>query len=356
MKPTITIITPIFNSGFKARKIISQVLAQDITDFEFIIVDDGSTDDSIKHLEPFAKQDRRIKIIKQPNGGPSGARNTGIKDARGKFIIFLDSDDAIDPTMISKMLKKITTTNSDIVTCGIKYITFKNGQQASSVHIGVAPIPKQQKNEPLATYIIKLLGIDGRLYNPCNKIYRTSLIKKHHIQFKEGLDFGEDLTFNLHYLKHCKKITFIHEPLYIYNFDTSSGTFGKSSLIYKNRQTNFQELLKFAGNNLDQKTLDLLSWVKFYWLCSFGLAVSSSNLKFKAKLKKIKSAKESDKFPLAKNRRNIGTKKYLIELMLTVCKITTFGLFIFVATLNFFKNNHHSARLWRRLQVGSTTK
>jgi len=256
--------------------------------------------------------------------------------------------------MISKMMHKITTNNSDLVACAIKFITLRPNKPNSTTCLGATPIPEQRQDELFKKHLIKLLGNDGRLYSLCNKIFRADLIKKHRIKFQSGLDFGEDLTFNLHYLSHCQKIDFIYEPLYIYNFDTTSGTFGKSSLIYSHRQQNYQELLKFAGPNPDQSTQDLLGWIKFYWLFSFCLAICGSDLKFRPKLQKLAAAKKSEKLSLAKHRKNIGTKKYLTQIIIKIFAPTAFGLYLLASTASHIKQNRHLANFWRRLQASSS--
>jgi len=354
-QPILSIIIPVFNNGAKAQIIIAQILKQKHTDFELILVNDGSSDDSLEYLKKFKQQDKRIKLIDQPNGGPSSARNAGLKTTRGHYVMFFDSDDAIAPTMIFEMMHKITTTNSDLVACAIKFITLRHNKPNSTTCLGVTSIPEQRQDDPFKKHLIRLLGNDGRLYSLCNKIFRADLIKKHHIKFQSGLDFGEDLTFNLHYLKHCQKINFIYEPLYIYNFDATSGTFGKSSLIYSHRQQNYQELLRFAGPNLDQPTQDLLGWIKFYWFFSFCLAICSSDQKFKSKLAKLSTAKKAEKLPLAKRRKNLGTKKYLTQITIKIFATTTFGLYLLASIANHIKQNRYLANFWRKLQASSGT-
>jgi glycosyltransferase involved in cell wall biosynthesis len=356
-KPSLSIIIPVYNTGKIAKRIINTVLKQDFNDFELILVNDGSKDDSLKHLQKFEKQDKRVKVISQKNSGsPSGARNAGLKHAHGQYLIFLDSDDDIDSKMISKMVKKITNNKLDLVTCGIKYITIKNGHQSSVVDIGVTPVPVQKKDEDFTTYIVKLLGIDGRLYNPCNKIFLLDIIKKHHLQFDVNLNFGEDLTFNLQYFKHIKNIEFINEPLYYYYSDITTGTFGKSSLIYENRLKNFTSLLEFASNNTSAKLPDLLGWIKHFWFYSFALAVDNANLKRTEKVNLLKSAIKIDKLTPAKNSRYIGRNKLLIERTLGLAAKTPSGLLTFIRLSNSIKNNRFSARAWRKLMSFMTGK
>lgn len=350
-KPSLSIIIPVWNTGKVAVRIVGRILKQKFDDFELILVNDGSTDDSLKYLRQFEKQDKRVMVVNRKNnsGGPSGARNTGLKHACGKYLMLLDSDDDIEPDMISKMTKKMICEKLDLVTCGIKYITIKNGRQSSVVNIGVSPIPAQSKDEDFATYIVRLLGIDGRLYNPCNKIFRTSLIKKHGLSFDANLDFGEDLTFNLQYLRFVDNMGFINEPLYHYYLDITTGRFGRSSLVYSNRLKNFDSLLDFVGAQKSDQLNDLLGWIKYFWFYSFALAVDSANLKRKEKITLLRCAIRTEHLVPAQNAKNIGKNKYLIEKVLTFVAKTPGGLLNLVRMSGFMKNGRLSAKAWRKL-------
>ncbi|MCL2095025.1 glycosyltransferase family 2 protein [Candidatus Saccharibacteria bacterium] len=320
--PALSIIVPVFNAETTIKPLVERILSQAFTDFELILINDGSTDATAKILKTL--KDPRIKIITQKNRGASGARNTGLSHARGRFIMLVDCDDDFAPNFFTSMVAKIEATKSDLVTCGIR---FQDLRHHTTTDIGITKLPPQPKTPTKAhptsapgssnfrTWIVQLLGIDGRLYNPCNKIFRTEIIKKHRLHYDESLDFGEDLTFNLHYLAHCQKIDFILEPLYIYNFDPRTGLFGTSSLVYSNRQKNFQSLVEFAeGKSSEARpsgsaspterrenrrlSRDGLCWIKIKWFYSYLLALSSTDkLTLPQKLHAIKTARKSETFP-----------------------------------------------------------
>jgi glycosyltransferase involved in cell wall biosynthesis len=355
-KPLLSIVIPVYNTGKVVGRIINHILKQEFSDFELILVNDGSKDDSLDRLKEFAAQDTRVKVIDQKNGGASSARNTGIQVAQGKYLMMLDSDDDIDPTMINKLVQKIERGNLDLVTCGIKYITIKNGKQSSAVNIGVTQVPAQNKKEDWAVYIVKLIGDDGRLYNPCNKIFRLDIIKKHKIQYEAGLNLGEDLTFNLAYMKYIKNLGFINEPLYHYYFDITTGTFGKSSLVYDNYLKNFSSLKSFASVSNSDTLPDLLGWIKYKWFYTFSLAVSGSSLKHREKIKLLKDAIASEKFVPAKNTKVIGKNRRLIERFLKTLSKTPTGLLTFMKLSNSIKSNQLSAKTWRKLMSTMTNK
>ena len=114
----VTIVVPVYNVEKYLRKCLNSIVNQTYENIEIICVDDGSPDNSINILNEFAQSDKRVKIIRQENQGLSGARNTGINNAIGKYIMFIDSDDWIELNMVELMVNKIENENLDLVVCG----------------------------------------------------------------------------------------------------------------------------------------------------------------------------------------------------------------------------------------------
>ena len=346
--PLLSIIIPIFNAEKSIEQIVTNVLKQKMKDFELILIDDGSTDKSYEIIKKLAKGDDRIKILQQKNDGASSARNKGIKSARGKFIMFLDADDDIDPTMIVKMTDKIADEKVDLVTCSILFNYIRNNKVISQTNASPHPALVRSSNENFKTYIVRLIGTDGRLYNPCNKIYRGSIIRQNNLEFEVGLDFGEDLTFNLNYLNLTEKIAFIDEPLYIYNFNLAENTSGKSSLIYENRMKNFQTVVDFAGENPNSELSDLIGWIKYYWFYSFVLALCASSLSRRERIKRLKNALQIDTLPRLKDSQYIGKAKWRMTTIFYALRRNPRAIYSTVSTLNFCKNSRFFAMTWRK--------
>ncbi|MCL2869325.1 glycosyltransferase [Candidatus Saccharibacteria bacterium] len=355
VKPLLSIVIPVYNTGQVAGQIISRVLKQPMCDFELILVDDGSTDDSLAILRGWQAKDKRIKVLGQKHSGtPSAGRNTGLKKARGKYLMFLDSDDDIAPSMIPTMMERIQKDEADLVVCRIRFNTLKNGRVVSSVDIDKAPIPSQNKDESKEVYITRLLGMDGRLYHPSNKIFRTDIINQNHLRFNENLKFGEDLIFNLDYIKWTQKISFVDKPLYYYNFGTNISVVGKSALVYENRQQNFQHLLGFVGSNPNERADDLLGWVKFYWFFSFALAVCASNKKARQRFALLSHAIKLEQLTVARSSKYIGKNKYFTEIIISVMSKTPLTLYLLTAFANFIKNSRTLTKFWRLVAAKAT--
>ena len=103
MMPYISVIVPVYNAESTLKKCIDSILVQDFTDFEVILIDDGSQDESLQICEDFAKKDNRVIVVHKENGGVSSARNYGLEIAKGKWVTFIDSDDYVDDELLEKV-------------------------------------------------------------------------------------------------------------------------------------------------------------------------------------------------------------------------------------------------------------
>lgn len=117
--PKISIIVPVYNVEKYLEKCVRSILAQTFTDFELILVDDGSPDSSGAMCDQFAEQDQRVKVIHKENGGLSDARNAGIEIATGEYLGFVDSDDYIADDMYELLYTNIVKEDADLSICGI---------------------------------------------------------------------------------------------------------------------------------------------------------------------------------------------------------------------------------------------
>jgi len=346
--PLLSIIIPVFNAEKSIGELVSHILEQPMTDFELILLDDGSTDNSLRVLKKFAKQDKRIKVFSHTNRGQSFTRNVGIVKSKGEYLMMFDADDDIDSTIISKMTVAITERKVDLVTCGVLFNHIKNGRIISQTNMTPSPKLDRRPNENFTNYVVRLLGTNGLLYNTWNKIYRADLIRQKKLSFEVGLNFGEDLTFNLHYLKIIKRMSFIDEPLYIYNFNLAENTSGKSSLLYDNRIKNYKEVDKFIGKNLSTELADLLGWIKYYWFYSFTLALCASPLPRRERIKRLSNALATDILPKPSTKQHIGRNKQKMESLFYKLRNRPNIIYSAVSTLNFCKNSRVFTKIWRK--------
>lgn len=239
----VSIIVPVYNAEQYLATCIDSLMNQSYKNIEVILINDGSTDNSGKICDEYAKKDSRIKVIHQKNSGPSVARNTGINASVGNYIQFVDSDDSIEPNMSKKLIEAM---NEDVqlVICGYNTINM-NGDNVS-IQKDIPTIDGVHQN----TEFIKNFGefYKNNFINPLwNKLYVTNIIKKFNIFFAENLNLGEDLLFNLEYIKFCNNINIIKCQLYNYLIfnNNSSLTESFKNKLFENQQMLFLKVREF---------------------------------------------------------------------------------------------------------------
>ena len=209
----VSVIIPAYNAEKTLEKCVESVMRQKCQEFEVIIVDDGSIDNTFTICELLKKRDKRISIIHQKNGGSSAARNAGINKAKGEYLVFIDGDDAVDELFLYKLLSPAIEKNLDIVMCGI---TVCYQQQNYSVKNGFEKREIITKCEEVSKLIYESCE-NGMIYSPCNKLYKRDIILDRELYFPLNKEPIEDILFNCEYLKHVQTIAVIPECLYYYN-------------------------------------------------------------------------------------------------------------------------------------------
>lgn len=353
LKPQLSIIIPAYNCGKSITKIVNSILRQSYTDFELIIINDKSVDDTARVINKLAQTDQRIQIIHQTkNSGAAVARNTGIDRSQGKYLMFFDADDDIVPNALMKFIKAIEQPGVELAVSGMTINTIVSGKQVASVDVCLNQPPARKAKENFRLYVLRLLGMDGRLYQVWNKIYLASIIKTNQIKFQPGVNFGEDLLFNLEYFSLMTgKIKFITQPLYTYNQSSDSGTFSQSSLGFANREQNYSELIKFTNSLPGTITkISLLSWIKFYWFYSYTLAIASSHLTKTEKVNRLAKASNFINHTPISAKSVIGGKKVLVEKTLQKLSSSPKLLLSLTGFANRIKNSATTTKLWQRLK------
>lgn len=194
MKPLISIIVPVYNADQYIDKCIDSILNQSYTNFELLLIDDGSVDNSASICKQYAEEDSRIKYIYKKNGGVSSARNLGIENATGKWVCFVDSDDYID----SDYLLNFGVTNDDHITLyaqGYKIICQENIIIKEPAKVGI--FDKKDAYD--------ILEQSDILNSPVFKLYNKGIIDKYKLYFDETVSYGEDHLFSLDYYKFSNK-------------------------------------------------------------------------------------------------------------------------------------------------------
>lgn len=206
----VSIIVPIYNVEEYLGKCIESCLCQTFTDYELILVNDGSTDNGLSICREYEKKDSRIKVLDKPNGGLSDARNAGMKIAMSPYIYFLDSDDFIEPTLIEKCVNKLDETSADMVIFDVyQYFMKTNTKEIIKNGYGDSRCVNVGNNPEVLTKVLNAAW---------NKMYKLSLFKDNHIEYPVGY-YYEDLGTTYKLMLKANQICFINEPLYDYLAD-----------------------------------------------------------------------------------------------------------------------------------------
>lgn len=193
--PLVSIIVPIYNAEKTLHRCIDSILKQTYTNYELLLINDGSTDGSsyicFDYQNAENNKESRIKILNKPNGGVSSARNAGLEMAKGEWITFIDADDWVEADYLENMLPM---DNEDFIMDSSSETILPNG-------------------------IFKDLDVACTGYcirEPWGKFFKTSIINQHALRFDCNLSLGEDLIFCLNYLAHIRKIRTSDTQKYIY--------------------------------------------------------------------------------------------------------------------------------------------
>ena len=211
---TISILMPVYNSQDYLKNTVQDVINQSYKDWELILVDDGSKDNSRNICIELQNLDSRIRVISKENQGVSSTRNTALDNARGEYIAFIDSDDLVHKDYLKILLSSMEKSNGQLAVCGFKERKVSSNGQVEDLSRVFCP------KEIIAIEDMKDLIMDfgnSGLLNPLwNKLYSREIIEKNNIRFKEEVETGEDFIFNLQYFRKINNICFSKEELYYY--------------------------------------------------------------------------------------------------------------------------------------------
>lgn len=233
--PLISIIVPFYGTEKYLEKCVDSILSQTFTDYELLLVDDGSPKEGKSLCDRMALKSGKIHVIHKDNGGLSDARNTGLKAAAGRYIGFVDSDDYLAPEMYSRLYESISSYEADVSICGYLRVCKDSGRKAylpkKEILNGREMLQKLSLREP-EPYI-----------TAWNKLYRRELFDS--AEFTIG-KWNEDVFLFCPLFWQCKKIVCIDEPLYYYVYRQESITGQKKNLKQTDHAEAFYTCFLFA--------------------------------------------------------------------------------------------------------------
>ena len=216
--PLVSIICPVYLAEDYINKCVDSIISQSLYDWELLLIDDGSPDLSGLICDSYAQIDNRIKVIHKRNGGVSSARQTGLENALGEFIIHVDPDDWIESDMLQVLVDNAICHNADLVICDY-YEDYSDEE-----------ILKVQKPSSLSPHLI-LPDFFTRLHGSCcNKLVRRKCFESFGIRFPDGWSMYEDQYVTVSLLMHDIKISYVNEAFYHYVIGQNNNSISKRNL------------------------------------------------------------------------------------------------------------------------------
>lgn len=301
--PKISIIVPVYKAENYIHRCIKSLLSQTFTDFEILLINDGSPDKSGEICNEYAKSDKRIRVFHKENGGVSSARQCGIDNAKGEYTIHVDPDDWVEPTMLEELYLKAVEENADMVICDmIKY--YSNDKQ-----IYIKQQPSSLEHQIVLEELFKHL--QGSC---CNKLIRKSCYDNYNIEFPKRFNLYEDLYICTCILKHPIKVSYLAKSFYFYDLSANTNSMVKR-IDYKTLQEDkvfYETMTKVLENNIS-------AYLLFKKNMSYPIVLRAIKAKYYSHKDFVLNYKEFQKYILHAPNGNVIGK--------IICYLSYYGLY-----------------------------
>ena len=217
--PLVSIIVPVYKAEQCLHRCVDSILAQTMTDFELLLIDDGSPDKSGEICDEYAAKDNRVRVFHKDNGGVSSARNLGLDNATGEWISFIDADDWVEKEYLAELAKKL---DADFIVGGVNII---------GSHLCQVESKKYDKSQ--IKFFIEENCLKVVLLSPWGNLLKKELINKNNVRFDEKIRYAEDRIFNREYLLCCESIISVSTVNYNYMIETQINYANKFKLSIK---------------------------------------------------------------------------------------------------------------------------
>lgn len=231
--PMISVIMPVFNAGTTLQKSVDSIISQTFPNWELIVVNDGSTDNSSNILSSYLNKDYRIKVFNQDHSGVSSARQKGIDEANGKYCIHLDSDDWAESDFLETLFHVAEESDADLVWCDV----YKNSKDRETIWTHFC---EEDSSIMIRSILSGLLW--GSLWN---RLIRTDICHREDVLFPKHSQMREDTSFVCQVLIHCRVIRYVKKPLYHYYIANSE------SLLHQQFHKNFDDDIRKSLDQLE---------------------------------------------------------------------------------------------------------
>ncbi|WP_300261667.1 glycosyltransferase [uncultured Cloacibacillus sp.] len=267
--PVISVIVPVYNVETFLHKCIDSILEQTFVDFELIIIDDGSSDSSVIISKSYVQKDERVRLICSENGGVSIARNIGLREAKGQYVTFVDSDDFLENRALEILHSEMLKGQYDL-TCASYNRLYISGERVP--YIWPSRILHSPYDLAYVSYEtnMTLLGVVW------GKLYRRDIINRYNINFPEKITLSEDNIFNILYYSHVNNARLLSDTIYNYRQTPNSLctkiTYKRAKdqiLAFKCREEYFEKFVKiFDKQNFASRMLPVIGMLLRSAMCN----------------------------------------------------------------------------------------
>ncbi len=211
--PAVSVIVPVYKAEKYIHKCVDSLLSQTFQDYEILLIDDGSPDRSGDICDEYAQRDKRVRVLHKENGGVSRARNLGLDNANGQWIVFVDSDDWVEKNYLQKLLEPTQNEYVELVVSGIQYFFAHNNRYRTMFTYPDLFIDLDKMPEIVSSLQLLNNGC------PVAKLYQAKIIRSNHLHFNTDLSINEDHLFVIQYYNAISKMFTIQSVSYNYFFD-----------------------------------------------------------------------------------------------------------------------------------------
>ena len=280
MEPKISIIVPVYNVEQYLERCVESILKQTINNFELILINDGSSDNSGQLCDELSRKDARIRVLHIPNGGVSNARNLGIQSSRGEWISFIDSDDFVTEEYLEILLQPVETDETIGFSIG-KLHHIQNGVvtpfQKTTCEVNVWDTEQTLK---------ELLTTEKTSFFPVAKLFRKSLIQDH--KFNSQYHLAEDALFLTELLLQTKcKTVFIDKAIYFYDHREGSATTSVNQYVF-DTVTVYQKIIHMVKNEFPRLQPELNNREYWSYITVYDKLIFADNKQFAVKEKEYR--------------------------------------------------------------------
>lgn len=246
----VSVIVPIYKIERYLHQCVDSIIAQTFTDFELLLIDDGSPDGCPAICDEYAQKDARIRVFHKPNGGLTSARNHGLDNAKGDWIMHIDGDDWIEPTYIEELYNAAIKNDADIAICGFRF-AYEDG----SFVIEHPTVWNDNRSTSLNRYIASVWT------TAWGSIHKSSLYHNNGVRSPKNITYCEDFHLMTRLCYFADKVVSIDIPLYNYRQQSSSIMHYLNEKTWRNELTAYKEIIDFFRNQGDfKKYKKAMSW------------------------------------------------------------------------------------------------